>query len=169
MISGYSLTADSKSVYITPCSVNSFFMLWYTISESYCAPTPANASLSASGIPNFSKVFFISSGTSFQFAFISVFGLTYVAILLRSISLRSGPHVGKSNLLYVSNAFSLISNIQSGSSFLADISLITSSVKPNALYSELSLFLMLYIFSILFFCSSNCDRSVLFFKFFIPF
>ena len=64
--SGYSLTAVSMSVYITPCFISSSFILWYTTSESYCAPTPASDVFSASGIPSFSNVSFISSGTSSQ-------------------------------------------------------------------------------------------------------
>src|SRR5699024_12856365 len=62
--SSFSRKAESVSLKMIPCSSKSFSMLWYTTSDSYCADTPARYFCSASGIPNLSKVFLISSGTS---------------------------------------------------------------------------------------------------------
>ena len=141
--SGYFFTAVSISVYITPCFIRSSFILWYTTSESYCAPTPDKDFFSASGIPNLSNVFFISSGTSSQELLKPVFGFTYVAISFILSSDISGPQVGRSNLLYVSKAFNLNALIQSGSFFWLDISSIISGVKPFfILKSNLSSFFM---------------------------
>ena len=128
--SGYCFTALSISVYITPCFISSSFILWYTTSESYCAPTPAKDSFSASGIPNLSNVSFISSGTSSHEVFNFVLGLTYVAISSILSSDISGPHVGSSSLLYTSIAFNLNSLIHSGSFFCLEISSTISLVKP---------------------------------------
>ena len=50
-------------------------------SLSYCVPAPARDVLSASGIPNLSKVFFISSGTSSHF----------VAFFFASAFWQAGP------------------------------------------------------------------------------
>ena len=122
-------------------------MLWYTTSESYCAPTPASDVFSASGIPSLSKVFFMSSGTSSQELFSFDFGLTYVAISSILSSDKSGPQVGSSSLLYTSSAFNLNSFIHAGSFFCFDISSIISGVKPFfILNSYSSLFFISYIF-----------------------
>ena len=70
--SGWSRTALSGSVKMTPFFASSSLMLWYTISESYCAPTPARNFRSASGIPMRSKVSLMYAGTSSQL-FVCVF------------------------------------------------------------------------------------------------
>ena len=65
-ISGYSLSAWSVPMNTTPILVSSSRTEWYTTSESYCAPTPARNLRSASGMPSFSNVALILSGTSSQ-------------------------------------------------------------------------------------------------------
>ena len=62
--SGYSRTAASVSVKITPCRDISSRSEPYTTSLSYCAFTPARNFFSASGMPSLSKVLLISAGTS---------------------------------------------------------------------------------------------------------
>src|SRR5256885_16835884 len=51
---------------ITPCFSSDSLILWYTTSESYCAPTPDRNFCSASGMPSLSNVRFMSAGTSSQ-------------------------------------------------------------------------------------------------------
>ena len=68
--------ALSMSVYTTPCAATSARTLWYTSSESYCAPTPASDLRSASGMPSRSKVSLMSCGTFFQSFCIFVLGRT---------------------------------------------------------------------------------------------
>ena len=47
-----------------PCLASSSRLRWYTTSDSYCAVTPARYWRSASGMPSFSYVAFICSGSS---------------------------------------------------------------------------------------------------------
>src|ERR1044072_3779327 len=49
---------------IPPCFSSDSLILWYTTSESYCAPTPERNFCSASGMPSLSNVPFMSDGTS---------------------------------------------------------------------------------------------------------
>jgi len=61
---------------ITPCFSRCSWIEWYTISDSYYAPSPARTLRSASGTPSLSNVRLMSSGTSSQdFSLFSV-GLT---------------------------------------------------------------------------------------------
>ncbi len=67
----YSLTSsscsrspESISRNSTPWSASFSCSLWYTTSDSYCAPTPARYFFSASGIPSLSHVSLISAGRS---------------------------------------------------------------------------------------------------------
>src|SRR5206468_4872095 len=56
----------SQDKKITPCFSRDSLILWYTTSESYCAPTPARNFCSASGMPSLSNVRFMSDGMSSQ-------------------------------------------------------------------------------------------------------
>ena len=64
--SGWFFRPSSMESKMTPCFSHSSRREWYTISDSYWAPTPARILRSASGIPSFSKVSLISWGTSSQ-------------------------------------------------------------------------------------------------------
>ena len=132
-ISAYSpLRALSISVYTTPWAATSSLTLWYTSSESYCAPTPARDARSACGIPSLSNVSLISSGTSFQSPCILVLGLTYVAMWSISSPSIEGPQSGTGISLYTFNALSRNSVIHCGSFFSSDIFLTISSVRPSS-------------------------------------
>src|SRR6266581_6267070 len=71
-----SLSPWSHDRKMTPCFSSDSLTLWYTTSESYCAPTPARNFCSASGMPSRSKVLFMSAGTSSQDFDSSEVGLT---------------------------------------------------------------------------------------------
>ena len=73
--SGYSFRPSSMLRNTTPSFSHSSLRLWYTISDSYCAPTPASAARSASGMPRRSKVSFTSVGTSSQLRALKPSGL----------------------------------------------------------------------------------------------
>src|ERR1051325_9140211 len=62
--SGCSFRPWSHDRKITPCFSSTSWILWYTTSESYWAPTPERNFCSASGIPSLSNVRFMSAGTS---------------------------------------------------------------------------------------------------------
>src|SRR3977135_3502360 len=62
--SGWSRSAESVSVKMTPFAVSSFCSELYTTSDSYCAETPARNFRSASGTPRRSYVFLMSGGRS---------------------------------------------------------------------------------------------------------
>ena len=99
-ISAYSpCSALSMSVYTTPCAATSARTLWYTSSESYCAPTPASDLRSACGMPSRSNVSLMSCGTFSQLFCIFVFGRTYVAMWSISSPSSDGPQSGTRILL----------------------------------------------------------------------
>src|SRR6266487_4458514 len=61
-----SLSPWSQERNSTPSFSSFSWILWYTTSESYWAPTPDRNFCSASGMPSLSKVRFMSEGTSSQ-------------------------------------------------------------------------------------------------------
>src|SRR5258708_17013674 len=62
--SGWSRSAESVSVKMTPFFESSSCSEWDTTSHSYCADTPATDLRSASGTPRRSYVFLMSGGRS---------------------------------------------------------------------------------------------------------
>ena len=62
-MSGYSRSAVSMSQNRIPCVASSSRLRWKTTSDSYCAVTPARYWRSASGMPSFSYVACICSGS----------------------------------------------------------------------------------------------------------
>ena len=134
-------------MYTTPSFATSSLTLWYTSSESYCAPTPASDFLSACGIPSLSNVFFISSGTSDHFVFISVLGLTYVTMLSILRPSIDGPQSGTFILLYICKDSRRKFCIHAGSFFSFESFSTISGVRPALIrYASFSSSLKSYIF-----------------------